>query len=49
MTGENVAKNGPNLKTLAQKKNQIGESGGKEKNPSANPAASKLIVLKLTL
>ena len=38
MTCAKVAINGPNLKKLAQKKNQIGESGGeRKKNPSANP------------
>ena len=38
MTCEKVAINGPNLKKLAHKKNQTGESGDERKqNPSANP------------
>ena len=38
MTCAKVAINGPNLKKLAQKKNQIGKSGGeRKKNPRANP------------
>ena len=38
MSCDKVVINGPDLKKMAQKKNQIGKSGGeRKKNPSANP------------